>query len=51
MKTYRITVERKDNTWGQLELQGNDMSHALRVAARSYDLDTAKTVTLVEVEA
>lgn len=47
---FKLTLERKDGTWGQIDFNAPDVVAAMRFAARSFDLEGAKTVTLVEVE-
>lgn len=50
MKTYKLTLERQDETWGQYDIRADSPANALRVAARAFDLDGAKAVHIVEMK-
>ena len=48
MKTYLLTLECEDGTWGRTEMRAADVATALRVAAQNFVLDGAKAFHLVE---
>lgn len=49
-KTYRLTLERQDGTWGQHVFCAEDMQDALRYVVRSVELGRSKNTHIVEVE-
>jgi hypothetical protein len=49
-RTFRLTLEREDRTWGQYVFEAEDMVAALRHVARSVDLDRAQNAHVVEVK-